>query len=303
MKTKPTSGQLALVALGLMVFCGPILFHQREVLCAGAPERIEVQSDKGDSTAAVDSRPLKLTPHRVVLNKTRKFNLYLPPGFEITVAAQGLKRARFTAKSPDGRIFVTDMFNRTDNQKGAVYVLDGFDAANGKFSKVTSYLKNLRNPNSIAFYTDQKGDHWLYLALTDRLLRYRYVAGEAAPSSEPEVIATFPDYGLNYKYGGWHLTRTLAIGAGKLYVSAGSSCNACEEEEPIRATVLEMDLDGKNQRVFVSVTESECTPTPGSAKARRRSTATTFHLPMWGSALTALLSDLNISIRATAARP
>lgn len=59
------------------------------------------------------------------------------------------------------------------------------------------------------------------------------------------MIATFPDYGLNYKYGGWHLTRTIAIGAGKLYVSVGSSCNACEEEEPIRATVLEMYADAE----------------------------------------------------------
>ena len=143
------------------------------------------------------------------------------------------------AKSPDGRIFVTDMFNRTDNQKGAVYVLDGFDASTGKFNKLMPYLKNLRNPNSIAFHADQNGNHWFYLALTDRLLRYRYVKGEEAPSNSPEVIATFPDYGLNYKYGGWHLTRTIAIGAGKLYVSVGSSCNACKEQEPIRATVLE----------------------------------------------------------------
>ena len=154
------------------------------------------------------------------------------------------------AKSPDGRIFVTDMFNRTDNQKGAVYILDGFNAGSGKFNKVTAYLTNLRNPNSIAFYTDQKGEHWLYLALTDRLVRYRYGQGDVAPSAAPEVIATFPDYGLNYKYGGWHLTRSIAFGGGKLYVSVGSSCNACEEDEPIRATVLEMDVDGKNQRVF-----------------------------------------------------
>lgn len=187
-----------------------------------------------------------------MLSKTKKFNLYLPNGFEITVAAQGLKRARFIAKSPDGRVFVTDMFNRTDNQKGAVYILDGFNAGIGKFNKVTAYLTTLRNPNSIAFYTDQNGEHWLYLALTDRLLRYRYVAGETGPSSAPEVIATFPDYGLNYKYGGWHLTRSIAFGGGKLYVSVGSSCNACEEDEPIRATVLEMDVDGKNQRVFAS---------------------------------------------------
>jgi glucose/arabinose dehydrogenase len=187
-----------------------------------------------------------------VVSKTKKFNLYLPARFEITVAAKGLKRVRFMAKSPDGRIFVTDMFNRTDNQKGAVYILDAFDAGAGKFNKVTAYLTNLRNPNGIAFYTDQNGEHWLYLVLTDRLLRYRYRRGDDAPSGTPEVIATFPDYGLNYKYGGWHLTRSIAFGGGKLYVSVGSSCNACEEDEPIRATVLQMDVDGKNQKVFAS---------------------------------------------------
>lgn len=176
MMTKPISGSLAFVAFSSMLFCGVGLFHQREVLSVGAPEQVEHQSDKVDSIA-VDSRPLKLTPHQVVLSKTRKFNLYLPPGFEITVAAQGLKRARFMARSPDDRIFVTDMFNRTDNQKGAVYVLDAFDADSGKFNRVTTYLKNLRNPNSIAFYTDPQGNHWFYLALTDRLLRYRYGQG------------------------------------------------------------------------------------------------------------------------------
>lgn len=214
-------------------------------------ERAPEQTNPVDS-ARVDSKPLKLSPHSIVLGKTRKFNLYLPKGFDITIAAQGLKRPRFFAKSPDGRVFVTDMFNRTDNKKGAVYALDGFDSNTGKFSKITPYLTNLRNPNSIAFYTDKTGDHWFYLALTDRLLRYRYVAGESAPSTAPEVLATFPDYGLNYKYGGWHLTRTLALQNNKLYVSVGSSCNACEEQEPIRAAVLEMDVDGKNQRVYAS---------------------------------------------------
>ena len=239
------------MAFGTIVFCGAGLLNQRDVLSAGPSKRVQRQPDDGDSTA-VDSRGLKLTTHQVVLSKTRKFNLYLPNGYDITVAAKGLKRVRFMAKSPDGRIFVTDMFNRTDNQKGSVYILDEFDAGAGKFNKVTAYLKNVRNPNSIAFYTDQNGQHWFYLALTDRLLRYRYRQGDTAPSGAPEVIATFPDYGLNYKYGGWHLTRSIAFGGAKMYLSVGSSCNACEEDEPVRATVLEMDADGKNQRVFAS---------------------------------------------------
>ena len=196
-------------------------------------------------------RGLKLVPQRISLANGKTFYLNLPEGMGISVAAQGLKRVRFMARSPDARIFVTDMYNLTDNTRGVVYILDEFDSATASFKKVTPYLKGLRNPNSIAFYRDPQGVDWFYLALTDRLLRYKYFAGEAAPSSSPEVLATFPDYGLSYKYGGWHLTRTIAIGGnGKIYVSVGSSCNACEEKEDVRASILEMDPDGKNKRHF-----------------------------------------------------
>lgn len=204
-------------------------------------------------TQAHSSAP-NLSPNRVTLTKGRSagtFALNLPKEFGISVAAEGLKRVRFMARSPDGRIFVTDMFNLTDNKQGAVYILDQFDPAARSFKKVTAYLNNLRNPNSIAFYTDPAGGEWLYLALTHQLVRYRFTKGETAPTAKPEVLATFPDYGLTYKYGGWHLTRTIAVGGnGKIYISVGSSCNACEEKEDVRASVIEMDPDGKNQRHF-----------------------------------------------------
>ncbi len=193
----------------------------------------------------------KLIPNRVALSGNRTFDLNLPEGFKITPAVQGLKRVRFMAKSPDERIFVTDMYNLADNTRGTVYLLEEFDPATLTFKKVTPYLKSLRNPNSVAFYTDRQGVHWFYLALTDRLVRYKYVAGEIAPSGEPQVLATFPDYGLGYKYGGWHLTRTIAFDDNdKLYVSVGSSCNACEEKEDVRASVLVMDPDGKNRKHY-----------------------------------------------------
>ena len=195
--------------------------------------------------------PLRLEPHRISLANGKTFDLNLPDGFAISVAAQGLKRVRFMAKSPDNRIFVTDMYNLSDNKRGVVYILDDFDPAAKLFQKVTPYLRGLRNPNSIAFYTDQQGVDWFYLALTDRLVRFKYAAGELKPSVEPEVLATFPDYGLSYKYGGWHLTRTVVVGGnGKIYVSVGSSCNACEEKEEVRASILEMEPDGKNQKHF-----------------------------------------------------
>lgn len=210
------------------------------------------ESTKGIERSSVKrvSGP-KLVPHRISLANGKSFDLNLPEGFDIGVAAQGLKRVRFMAKSPDDRIFVTDMYNLTDNKRGIVYILDDFHPATRTFKKVTPYLTGLRNPNSIAFYTDQQGVNWFYLALTDRLLRYRYRAGEQKPGGEPEVLATFPDYGLSYKYGGWHLTRTIVVGGNrKIYVSVGSSCNACEEKEEVRASILEMDADGQNQKHY-----------------------------------------------------
>lgn len=201
---------------------------------------------------ASNTSKLTLTPHRITLRNGATFSLNLPAGFEIEVAAQGLKRVRFMSRSPDDRIFVTDMYNLTDNRKGVVYILDQFDEATKHFTRVIPFMTGLRNPNSVAFYTDRDGVDWFYLALTDRLLRYRYEKGSVKPSAQPEVLATFPDYGLGYKYGGWHLTRTIAVGGnGKIYVSVGSSCNACEEKEEVRATILEMDPDGKNQRHYV----------------------------------------------------
>ncbi len=194
----------------------------------------------------------KLVPHKISLKTGKTFNLNLPAEYEIIPAAEGLKRVRFFAKSPDNRIFVTDMYNLTDNQRGAVYILENWDAETGKFGTVTPYLTNLKNPNSAQFYTDAQGQNWFYLAETDKLTRRKFTRGETKPTdTKPQTVATFPDYGLSYKYGGWHLTRTIAFSPdGKLYVSVGSSCNACDEKEAVRASVLEMNPDGSNQRIY-----------------------------------------------------
>jgi glucose/arabinose dehydrogenase len=210
-------------------------------------------TSKADTITARPGVATKLVPHHISLANGMSFDLNLPEGFAISVATQGLKRVRFMAKSPDNRIFVTDMYNLSDNKRGVVYILADFDPAGKTFKKVAPYLTGLRNPNSIAFHTDPQRVNWFYLALTDRLVRYKYNAGDEKPSGEPEVLTTFPDYGLSYKYGGWHLTRTIVVGGnGKIYVSVGSSCNACEEKEPVRASILEMDPDGRNQKHFAS---------------------------------------------------
>jgi glucose/arabinose dehydrogenase len=203
------------------------------------------------SSLAINAQTL-LTAQKVALKSGKTFLLNIPSGYEIIPAAEGLKRVRFFAKAPDGRMFVTDMYNLTDNKRGSIYILDGWDEAAGKFAKVVLYKTGLHNPNSVQFYRDPSGQDWLYIAETGKLTRRKFTSGEENPTdANPQTIATFPDHGLSYKYGGWHLTRSIAFSpAGKLYVSVGSSCNSCVEKEAVRATVLEMNPDGKNSRVF-----------------------------------------------------
>jgi len=201
----------------------------------------------------------KLTPHILSYAPGKSITLSLPEPFRINIAASGLHRVRFFAQAPDGRIFATGMHDLGNNYQGSVFILDGWNPRTHTFAHVVHYLDHLHNPNNLAFYTEpahdgQPAQSWLYLPLTDKLLRYKYNAGDNAPASPPEELMHFPDYGLSYKYGGWHLTRTISIatlhGKTRLYLTTGSSCDYCREREVVRASVTAMDPDGKHAQLL-----------------------------------------------------
>jgi len=195
------------------------------------------------------------TPHILPYAPGKSITLTLPDAFDIHIAATGLRRVRFFALSPDHRVFVTGMHDLSDNRDGSIFILQGWDPSTHRYTRITHYLDHLRNPNNLAFWTDPATHQsWIYIPLTDRLVRYKYNPGDDAPTSAPETLIRFPDYGLSYKYGGWHLTRTVAIaqvnGAPRVFVAAGSSCNYCQEREVLRAAIVSMDPDGRNQKII-----------------------------------------------------
>ncbi len=206
------------------------------------------------TSATAEVAPRKLAPAVMTLQNGKQLSLSLENDYRISVAAQGYRRLRFMAKSPDDRLFVGEMFDPGDTNKGHVYIFDHFDPATKTFTSVHTYLSGLRNPNSIVFYTDTSGKTWLYVALTDKLIRYAYTVGDNAPTEAPQLVATFPAYGRSWSQGGWHITRTLAVYQHKIYVSVGSSCNSCEEKdsEPSRASIVEMDPDGSHQIIYAN---------------------------------------------------
>ncbi|MGH9901988.1 MAG: YbhB/YbcL family Raf kinase inhibitor-like protein, partial [Pyrinomonadaceae bacterium] len=60
------------------------------------------------------------------------------------------------------------------------------------------------------------------------------------------LISDLPD-------GGQHPNRTLAVGPdGMLYISVGSTCNACHETDDESATLLSARLDGTGRKIYAS---------------------------------------------------
>ncbi len=196
------------------------------------------------------AQKINLTPHLITLKNGLSFNLHIPEKYSINPAFEGLNRVRFMQKSPDGKLFVTDMYNRSDNKKGSIYYFEDYNEQTHVFSNKKTVLSNLHNPNQCLFVTEN-GIRYFLVAETDKLTRYNYTTANQ-PLTNAKVIATFPDYGLSYKYGGWHLTRSLAYNNKKLYVSVGSSCNACIETEEIRATIIQMNIDGTDVKHFAN---------------------------------------------------
>jgi glucose/arabinose dehydrogenase len=243
-----------LTSLVLLLCFNALLFSQKTVQkpkptppSVSKPKSVTKKSP--DPLFNTDATPLKLVPQPIKLKKGLAFNLNVPQGYGISVAAEGLNRLRFLTVAPDNRLFATDMWNRSDNKKGKVLIFEDWNATEKKYKTVKTYLEGLHNPNQVAFYNDGTKDY-IYVAETGKLTRFEYKKGDNKPLTKGQLVATFPDYGLSYKYGGWHLTRSLTFHNDKLYVSVGSSCNTCVEREAIRATVVEMNPDGSDLKYY-----------------------------------------------------
>ena len=108
--------------------------------------------------------------------------------------------------------------------------------------KVT-LLKNRQVPHGLAFAQLDSG-YYLYVAEERQVIRMKR-EGKPLTYGKPEtIISGIP--------GGGHTTRTIKIVDQKIYLSVGSSCNVCVEDDPIRAAISRFNLDGSGKEIFAS---------------------------------------------------
>lgn len=154
----------------------------------------------------------------------------LEPGFVMEVYATGIDGARDIVIAADNSLWVSSY------EANALYHIREV-AGTVQVDTIAAFRDK---PHGLAFHPVDK--NILYVAEETKISRFD-ITKEAV---EPEVIYTLPK-------GGRHVTRSLLFGANdELYVSIGSSCDVCNEQDERLATVMVMRDDGSYARVYAS---------------------------------------------------
>lgn len=172
-----------------------------------------------------------LRPENIAADRLLK-KMALPKGFEANVFAKGLINPRMIAVADNGFVYVT--------RRDVGDVIKLVDADNDGVSEQREVVANRPGMHGIAI----AGDKVFLATVNDIYTTLIQSDGRFAPLVR--IVDDLPD-------GGQHPNRTLALGPdGKLYVSVGSTCNACAETNPESATLLQMNPDGSGRKIFAS---------------------------------------------------
>jgi glucose/arabinose dehydrogenase len=196
------------------------------------------------------SQSAQLTPvvdigtQTVAVNVPAKFEndfpagktLKIPNKYKVSVFYAGdLKKPRFMTFSPKGILHVSDATN------GKVYALPDVNQ-DGIADTIIEAATGFTGNHDVKFY---KGA--MYVTEATRIWKCTDPEGDGIYQTKSVFINNI---GNNNTEG--HVTRTIVFDSinKKVYVSVGSSCNVCREDD--RAIIEQYNEDGSGRRVFAT---------------------------------------------------
>lgn len=170
-------------------------------------------------------------------NAENNLGLSLPEGFKISIFAENLKSPRVIIWDKNETMLTSI------TSEGKIIALPDKNK-DGKSDEKIEILSGLNQPHGIAFRCENEKCK-LYTAEQDKISIYDYDANTIKAENGKKII-DLP------KKGG-HYTRTIIFGPDNLlYISIGSSCNVCLEEDSRRAKIFTANPDGSDLKVFSS---------------------------------------------------
>jgi glucose/arabinose dehydrogenase len=159
-----------------------------------------------------------------------------PAGFTVSLYADRIEKPRWLAVTPEGDVVVTET---RQNRIQRIRDTDG-DGMPEQMAVFGDQSNGLNAPFGMAFT-----DTHFYLGNTDGVLRFPYRKGQRLEGRGQKVTDLTPG-GYNQ-----HWTRNVRVAPDgqRLFVTVGSRSNN-DVEEPPRASVLRMNLDGSGRETF-----------------------------------------------------
>lgn len=183
-----------------------------------------------DTSTAAQVTGYVFTPALEPASAANVQQLKVPSGFTVAKFAEGVGKPRILLVSPAGNVYVSD------RETGVVMMLK--DANNDGVAEVKQVVATVKQAHGLALRNNK-----MYITG----VREVYVADMNADGSlgQPKmIISNLPD-------GGQHPNRTLAFGPdNKMYITVGSTCNACKEPNTMNATIVQANEDGSNMVVY-----------------------------------------------------
>jgi len=187
--------------------------------------------DKGVLFNMVVGRSIGAPAPDAVQNQLR-----LPTGFKLGLFASDLRGARMLQITTQGDVIVS--LPRT----GQIMWLARDANGDGKSDSQTVLIDKLNRPHGVEIHGG-----WLYVGENDAIGRVRLDKTQSKLEGSYERIVT----GLTGN--GNHWSKTVRIGPdGYLYVSQGSTCNVCIEDDPRRAAIMRFKPDGSDGQIIAN---------------------------------------------------
>ena len=184
------------------------------------------------SDVTVEGSVLEPSPIKISDDAKLTALIKAPDGFKVDVFARDLINPRMLAVSQRGVLYATR------RSVGDVIMLEDEDGDGKADASVT--VASRPNMHGIAF----DGDTVFLVTIHDVYTADVKEDGTFGPLTR--IINDLPD-------AGQHANRTIGIGPdGMLYISVGSTCNECQEDNPENATILRASKDGKSRTIFAS---------------------------------------------------